>query len=166
MKGFFGILLFFVFFWTACSKAPEYPIEPQIQFKSMTKYTMLQSFDRKKDSLVLTILFTDGDGDLGSPESIGNKPPDVFIIDKSDNNAVANPYTLPYIAKKGETKGINGEISFAIYTACCTVPGSMPCEKSITHPTDTILYAVTIQDRAGHKSNELKLPPIILICNQ
>jgi hypothetical protein len=167
MKVFFGILLSFVFFWTACSKAPEYPLEPQIQFKSITKSTMLQSLGNIfRDSLALTISFTDGDGDLGTPDVITNRPSDAFVIDATTGDT-AQFFTMPYVAPKGAAKGINGEMKFVINTSCCDVPDAIKCiEKSVLYPSDTLNYKIIIVDRARNKSNELKLPPIVLICNQ
>lgn len=165
MKVFLGILLSFVLLWTACSKAPEYPLEPQIQFKSMTKYTMLQSLGNIfRDSLALTIAFTDGDGDIGSP--LDKRPPDAFVIDVTTGDT-AEFFTMPYVAPKGAAKGINGEMKFVINTSCCDVPDAIKCiEKSVLYPSDTLNYKIVIVDRAKNKSNELILPPIILICNQ
>ena len=32
------------------------------------------------------------------------------------------------------------------------------------YPTDTLVYSLYIRDRAGHKSNIIYTPPIILLC--
>ncbi len=150
-----------------CSKAPVYPIEPQIAFKSMSKNRMLQSLGNKyRDSLAVTLSFTDGDGDLGTPDKQELRPTDAFVIDLSSGDTT-DFFTLPYVGNKGATKGINGEMTLAIYTNCCDVPDAIQClEKSLAYPLDTLFYEIIIKDRAGNLSNRLKLPPIELICNQ
>lgn len=150
----------------SCTKAPEYPIEPQIAFSKMSKTRMLQSLGNKyRDSLALTINFTDGDGDIGTPENQSIRPTDAFIIDAVSGDTT-DFFTLPYVASKGASKAITGAITFAIYTNCCDVPDAIRClEKSQKYPLDTLFYKVIIKDRAGNKSNPLFLPPIELICN-
>ena len=154
-------------FISSCIKAPEYPLEPQITFGKMSKTRMLQSLGNKyRDSLALTINFTDGDGDIGTPESQGIRPTDAFVIDVISGDTT-DFFTLPYVASKGASKAITGTMSFAIYTNCCDVPDAIKClEKSQNFPLDTLLYKVIIKDRAGNNSNPIFLPPIELICNK
>lgn len=126
---------------------------------------MLQSLGNIfRDSLAVTIEFTDGDGDLGATENQTFKPVDVFVIENENRDTL--PFTMPFVAPKGASRGINGEITIVLNTTCCKVPNHLPCEKSIDYPLDTINYQLFIKDRAGHKSNIIKLPPIELICDK
>jgi hypothetical protein len=59
---------------SACFNPPEFPIEPQIEFVSIQYKEYGTGFDTQADSLILTISFKDGDGDLGLDPS-ENKPP-------------------------------------------------------------------------------------------
>lgn len=162
-KQFFYLLLLLSLL--QCSKAPIYPIEPQITFKSMTKRKMLQAYNNiYRDSLAITIEFTDGDGDLGAPENQTKKPIDVFIIENSNKDSIK--FAMPYVAPKGASRGINGEITLLLNTTCCKVPNHIPCELSPDYPLDTVNYELFIIDRAGHKSNIIKLPAIELICDK
>ena len=156
-----------LFLCVSCSKAPEYPLEPQITFNRMSKTRMLQSLGNKyRDSLALTINFTDGDGDLGTPENQGVRPADAFVIDAVSGDTT-DYFTLPFVASKGASKAIAGIMTFAIYTNCCDVPDAIRClEKSQKYPLDTLFYKLIIRDRAGNRSNPLFLPPIELICNK
>ncbi|MFZ4543398.1 MAG: hypothetical protein ACOYOA_05065 [Saprospiraceae bacterium] len=167
MKVIFLYFIIGLLLWSGCSKAPEYPLGPVIAFKKMSKNRMLQSLGNKyRDSLSLTIDFTDGDGDIGTPENQGRRPVDAFIIDAVSGDTT-DFFTLPFIASKGASKAINGEITFAVYTNCCDVPDAIRClEISQKYPLDTLFYKVIIKDRAGNKSNPIFLPPIQLICNQ
>ncbi len=155
------LLLFFLpgLILTSCLNPPEYPIEPQIEFLRMTKGTMIQN-QLNTDSLLLTIGFTDGDGDIGL-EGGGF---DLFITDTRDN-VMPPAYRIPKVPEQGIGNGISGEISFIIYTTCCYFPnGQDPCTSSTTYPVDTLSYLVYINDRAGHQSNVIETPPILLQC--
>lgn len=58
----------------ACNKPPEYPIEPNISFKTIESYPVFNQ-GVKKDSLIIVTRFEDGDGDLGlSSEDVNNPP--------------------------------------------------------------------------------------------
>jgi hypothetical protein len=58
----------------ACFNPPDFPIEPQIEFVSIRYKEYGTGFDSEYDSLILTISFKDGDGDLGLAPS-ETKPP-------------------------------------------------------------------------------------------
>jgi hypothetical protein len=54
---------------TGCFTEPDYPDVPQIDFKGISRYTLAAGTgvgQQKRDSLVITIGFKDGDGDLGN----------------------------------------------------------------------------------------------------
>lgn len=54
---------------TGCFKEPDYSTTPAITYKGMFKYTLPPGTgvgQTKRDSVVITIGFTDGDGNLGS----------------------------------------------------------------------------------------------------
>ena len=142
----------------SCLKAPDYPIEPVINFISLSKDVVKQS-QFNLDSTYITFGFTDGDGDLGDKDSV--------IIFLTDQRIKTNPivYKIPLLAQNSGAKGISGEIKLRVYSECCIYPnGETPCFPSITYPTDTLVYSLYIKDRAGHKSNIIYTPPIILLC--
>lgn len=150
-----------------CVKPPDYPDEPVIKFKNLTKNIQLQSAIDDTDTLLVTLEFTDGDGDLGSAD----KANDISVIDSRDNSG--DTLSLPLIEQQGAGNGISGEISFVLPPTCCIPPPLNgiplpPCDPSVAPNflRDTVVYRVRIRDRAGHLSNEVALPPIILICKQ
>jgi hypothetical protein len=151
-------------FWISCVSAPEYPVEPVLTFISYSKNSMKQNFNRSSDYIDILVGFTDGDGDLG--DEVDGKAADVFIFDTRSATVIEN-YKVPYVAPQGTGNGINGEMTLRYFTTCCKFPdGSIPCTPSTTYLTDTLRYKLFIKDRAGHESNRLVLPPIILQCGK
>jgi hypothetical protein len=69
--GLFAIILIGV---TACFNPPEFPIEPQIEYESIQYKEYGTGLDTEYDSLILTISFKDGDGDLGLDASEDQPP--------------------------------------------------------------------------------------------
>lgn len=149
----FSSLLFY------CVKPPDYPDEPVITYKSMTRTTLRQGTGTF-DTTHVTITFTDGDGDLGNEDSL-----DVFVFDGRDQ-FLKSKFRLPFIPPEGSGNGISGEIKLRLNTSCCIFPGNVlpPCSPSTDFPTDTLVYEIYIKDRAGHESNRVKTAPIILLC--
>jgi len=143
----------------ACTNPPEYPLEPIIEYERITKNTLNQSAFNA-DSTLLTISFTDGDGDIGNEDSIS-----IFIIDNRIDFEQPG-YKIPFIGEQGVGKGISGEISFVLPTSCCIyADGSPPCRPSTTQLLDTLTYDIYIIDRAGNESNRVTTEPIFLRCN-
>lgn len=143
----------------SCVNPPDYPIEPQIEFLSLTKDVMDQT-NLLGDSTLLRFSFTDGDGDLGSDSTIN-----AFVIDKRDGFE-ARKYVIPYIPPQGAANGISGEISFAVFSSCCIYEDNYPpCTVNPNQALDTLVYQVYIEDRAGNVSNTIDSAPIILRCN-
>ncbi len=151
-----------------CVNPPNYPKEPVIEFKSISKTQMFQDIDAlPEDSIVLTFTYTDGDGDIGSMGSDSSSS--LFFIDQRDNKTIVPAYRLPFIEPQGTGNGISGEISVRLGQTCCIYigPSGIPqtCEDVPTTTTrDTVVYAVYIRDRAGNESNRILTPPITLIC--
>lgn len=157
----YKIIILSIIILNGCASPPDYPIEPVITYKSMTKNHLKQSAFNI-DSLSITFSFTDGDGDIGTNDSTLS----LFVIDTRDGNEFSK-YKLPYVSEQGTSNGISGEVQFVIYTTCCYYPnGAPPCKPSTIHPTDTVIYNIYMKDRAGHKSNIIKTDPIILDCTK
>jgi hypothetical protein len=136
---------------TGCSDDDTFPVTPEITFKSLDKFENSSG----SDSLVLTFSFTDGDGDLGSPESdvlardifarIFERKNGVFV---EASLAAPLEYRLPYLEPRGDNKSLKGDVKINI-------------DYNILQPNDTIYYKLYIKDRAGHKSNEITTTTII-----
>lgn len=137
-----------------CLRPPDYPIIPRIAFVKMSKNTMKQG-DGLSDSLRLVLSFEDGDGDIGSNDSLN-----VFLTDARQANATPESFRMPFVPEQGAKNGISGEISLLVYTTCCLPTCSSPQRKDM----DSLYFDVFIKDRASHKSNVVRTPLIGLKC--
>lgn len=150
----FALLVVFIVGFVTCIRPPDYPIIPRIEFLSLSKNTMKQG-NTPNDSLRLVLLFEDGDGDIGSNDSLN-----VFLIDARQANATPEPFRMPFVPEQGAKNGISGEISLLVYTTCCLPACGDPNNKAV----DSLSYDVFIKDRAGNKSNVVRTPVILLRC--
>lgn len=65
----YGIVLLLSLSMISCFTEPNYPNVPHIEFRGISRYTLEAGKgvgQQKRDSLVITLGFTDGDGDLGN----------------------------------------------------------------------------------------------------
>jgi len=146
-----------------CAKPPDYPIEPVIEYQSISTNLISQSF-ADEDIILATISFTDGDGDIGNDD----RETTIFIKDLRDGTFNNSATVLPKVPEPGANNGISGEIIFRIFQSCCIWPPQFqqaPCTPSTDYPLDTINYEIYIVDRAGNESNRIQLEPIFLQCN-
>jgi hypothetical protein len=69
---------------SACQKVPEYPAAPQIEFAKVNRYLVNNSlFLAQIDSIIITVNFKDGDGDLGLLPNVPPFTPFEVIYDNS-----------------------------------------------------------------------------------
>lgn len=153
-----GILLGGLFIYS-CTTPPDYPIIPHIEFQSISKTSLQQGFGGE-DSVYVILSFTDGDGDLGSSPSDATL--NLFTFNRLINQ-VADSFRIPFVPIQGTKNGISGTIQVRLLTTCCK--SLEPCKPSKTHPLDTLIYDISIKDRAGHVSNIVSTPPILLHCD-
>ncbi len=147
----------------SCTKPPDYPIEPVITFERLSRQSMIQG-SLNNDSIIVTISFTDGDGDLGSDETGF----DIYVKDTRLDLAPPTEFKLPKVPEQGAGNGISGEISILVFTTCCIFPdASNPppaCSSSTEFPSESVSYEIYIKDRAGHESNRIITDPVTLLC--
>ncbi len=166
MKYFFSALVVLLF--GACINPPDYPIEPQIKYVSMSRNTLVQG-QGPEDTTYITISFTDGDGDIGHfKEGSDEQEVDLFLTDLR-TGAQAEHFIIPFVPELGAGNGISGEITMRLLTTCCIFPpwvtdAALPCEASQQYPVDTLQYEIYLIDRAGHESNRITTEPIYLLC--
>lgn len=146
----------------ACTKAPSYPVEPFIAFKSMSKNSVSQGrAGNAPDSLNITFTFTDGDGDLG------NDTTNIFFTDS--RTGAREIFSIKEIPTIGAGKGVSGEITISMLNRtyfCCTFPDTRnTCLARTDYPRDTLSYAIQVVDRAGNLSNVVQTPTISILCN-
>ena len=160
----------------ACVKPEQYPIEPAISFKSYDN-TIYQTGSR----ITATLSFTDGDGDIGYEDiSSGGNPTryvcnfvdttpiiritdslnlfksNVFYNEVKDN--CINNFNTAFVPNNGKYKSVQGEIEI-YFTANCYK------QCTTTNCVDTQYYYFRIRDRAGHYSNVIKTPSVLVQCN-
>ena len=139
----------------ACDRTKDFPDEPEINFKSAE---VIEGWDsilaQPATFCVLTISFTDGDGDIG-----------VVLDSTSDNNLLIGYYEMrlgaldtleqvdfsskiPYLTPEGQNKSLKGDISL---------------EMNINNRgSDSIQFDVQLVDRANHFSNLVRTPLIVV----
>ena len=169
MKKPIAILFLVMIVLAACQKKVEYPIEPVVTYQGLA-YVM-DADSTLTGEVVLSIGYTDGDGDLGLDDAdtlypFGPRDPHYYnlIIDylKWDGTAFVetpllswNQQTQSYdtisfnarfkrLVFNDEEKAISGTID---YTMMVYNPLS---------PNDTIRFRVHLIDRALHESNSIE----------
>lgn len=149
-----------------CVKPPDYPDEPVITSVTVNKTSIPQAGNNAPvDTLVITIGFTDGDGDLSDDET----DPNILLVDSRDSTIIPN--RIPSINEQGTENGIRGEIKILIPNKtggskgiCCIFPDRRVCAVDPQYPINTYHYSIRIKDRAGNWSNEVETPDITILC--
>jgi hypothetical protein len=164
-----AILLFFMaMIFTTCTKKEEYPPEPQLEFSNFVTYRNLNGVDSLG---ILTISYTDGDGDIGLPvwDTGVNFFVSYYVMDNGELKVGTryNPTTgeidtinfnarIPVLAPGDYTGWIKGQIEDTIK------PLSDPTSSKLL---DTIMFEAQVVDRAGNRSNKVQTP-LIIVKNQ
>lgn len=139
-------------------KKNNYPDEPVLEFKAQSKSSMKQN---GQDSMLITIAYTDGDGDIGS-DSIDN----VFLIDKRNEQILAT-YRFPNDSDVEAGKYRKGELQLIVYSGCCIYNDTsyVACYPNANQPSDTMRYLIEVKDRSGKTSNRIESEDLFLECN-
>jgi hypothetical protein len=148
-----------------CYKETTFDVKPAIDFKTLRKEIRIDQFTgSKKDSVILTIKFQDGDGDLGL-----NEKEKATAETKSDYNFIIKLFrkkkgvftefipTVPYsgyfprLKSDGKIGPIEGTLDY-----------SVDFPHPFTLPKDSLKFQVIIKDRAGNISNTTESSVIVL----
>lgn len=160
----YAVLIIIVSSIITCVKPAEYPDIPSLEFVGFSKNTLNQS-DIGGDTLLMTLKFTDGDGDFGTEDR--KTEPNIFVKDLRTNQTLRQ-YKAPFIPLEGTKNGVSGKINIVFLTTCCVFPpatGITPCSKVPQYPKNDLSMEIYIKDRAGNSSNIVTTPPITLNCN-
>ena len=160
-------------FIVSCRKPEQYPIEPQITYNGLAYQT--DSAGLFNGSVVVSIGYTDGDGDLGLDDGDTIPPFNangeyyynlIFAYQRYENGAFVEKPLLSWNAQTqtydtisfnarfkrlldGDTeKPISGVIDYTMMV------------KNPFSPDDTIRFAINIIDRALNVSNTVVTEPI------
>ncbi len=190
MKNKFLLIAFLSVSVFACVSEPEFSNIPEIGFSDIKVFTKESKGDlgtSKVDSVVMTISFRDGDGDLGLTEedykayvkktgdSVRTFDVDILIA-KNGKFIKSNPADKYGGQLKGGDK--NGEQDFRFKKGSKlgpiegTIDYSAKFEYKIfqgipnaTGKRDTVKFNIKIRDRALNVSNSVETSPIVIFAN-
>lgn len=148
--------------FSSCIKEEQYPIEPKIEYQG---FAVIQDVNGNDSIGMLSITYTDGDGDIGLYDSDTAEPYKYnyylrlfYMKNGSAVELIPADTTLgfnariPILTPAGRNKNIKGEINrdLELYYAWSQL-GS-----------DTIGFEIYIKDRALHSSNIIQTPFYII----
>jgi hypothetical protein len=156
-------------FLFACEDVPEYADEPIISFEGISKYVVVDPFTTNKtDSIVISLAFTDGDGDLGlSQDEAGSG---IFVGDSSNNFhvEVERKNSGAYEVVDLELDGLFYPLVNEQYLG--PIDGVLEHSISFNHnlvtelsANDTVRFRVSIYDRSLNKSNTVVTSDILVL---
>ncbi|GAB4041932.1 hypothetical protein GCM10028774_51920 [Spirosoma jeollabukense] len=155
---------------SGCFNEPNYPNTPQISFKGFSRYVLEAGTgvgQQKRDSLVITIGFKDGDGDLGDNIPIdpndsirykqaggwGNYKIITYRLENNQYKEVppgeANTLFFPQLSREGKKGPIEGDLELEQIYLYGTQFKNYP-----------VKFRIQIRDRALNLSNEIETDTI------
>jgi len=141
MKKFLYILILIVLF--SCKKEEEVSEIPIIDFVSIFP-TTAQEYT---DDIIITISYTDGDGDLGENN------PDIYNLFAEDNrNNIIYYFRIPELSPSVSTITIEGNFNI-------TINGTGITDGTASQKVN---YDIYIKDRAGNTSNKVTTSSITI----
>lgn len=161
-KIYFILLLLLISMAPSCVKEEQYPVEPAITFLDFGVYRDVGD----KDSVgVITISYTDGDGDIGlnAGDTVEPYKYNYFLkfmeqvngtlteVEPADTNITFNA-RIPMLTPNGRNKNIKGEIAMSL---------ELYFSRNILK-SDTVAFEIYIKDRALHASNLIRTPLFII----
>ena len=170
---------------SSCLSAPEYPLEPSIDFKSLTMVRNIPSGANMTeiDTLTFALDFRDGDGDLGLSDADIKVSPYSDATGGFNNRSKTYNYSIqpykrigtapPYsytkfvLSVEGEYDGTYPHLEKegsrpAPLKGTLTYALPVSVDGSAFNPGDTFRFEITIMDRALHKSNTVTTTDVTL----
>lgn len=159
------VLISVIFLILSCERPPDYDLTPKISFKNIEKYVIIGKLSlAKQDSVVVTLSFEDGDGDLGMDASNVGESPYVDFYER-------NYHAVLYKKVKGvyeEVKGLDGQavsdggVFPQLVDKEGPIDGDLNYHILISHNNaqvleafDTLRFDIFIIDRALNRSNTI-----------
>ncbi len=136
-----AILFFVSLAVVSCKKTEEIGPIPEIEFISVTPGNVQEY----ADSLVFTIKYRDGDGDLGENTSGAEN----FFLADSRNNVIYK-FRIPQLAPDNSSIIIEGNLNVTLANTAI-IDGSN---------SQTFTYSIYVKDRAGNQSNTVVTSPV------
>jgi len=145
----------FAVLFVSCLERKQYPIEPHIEYVSFEKINNGSGIDNEG---ILTISYTDGDGDLGNLDG-KDSTTNCFILYQEKQNGV---YTTP----EAFTDEFNASLPRFVPTdKKQSIDGTIQRKLDFNNPYsafDTIRFECWLIDRAKHKSNHIFTEEIVV----
>ena len=157
----------------SCIVPPTFDVKPKISLERLSFEPGKVRNDRGElyDTLVISVRFQDGDGDLGLTVDDTLPPFQRVNSDGTLNSNYRNIYPQLFVKRNGVYVDASGDNYFGRFTRILQPDeGASPLEGTITYrrtnlqgffqldPGDTIQAEVYILDRALHKSNVVRGP--------
>lgn len=173
MKKTITILFAILIAMAACKKKLEYPIEPKITFDGLSY--LMNADSTLTGEVILTIGYTDGDGDLGLDDAdtlypFGPNDPHYYnlIIDylKWDGTAFVETPLLSWNqqSQSFDTVSFNARFKLPVFNdEENAISGIIEYTMMVFNPlspNDTIKFRAHILDRALHESNTIETDAI------
>tara|TARA_B100000795_G_C22701766_1_gene399930 strand:- start:269 stop:697 length:429 start_codon:yes stop_codon:yes gene_type:complete len=136
------IYLFAVVLLFSCGKEQMLSFTSEIEFKSISPITAQEY----SDDIIITISYSDGDGDLGENN------PNIYNLFVEDNrNSIIYQFRIPQLAPNNSI-AIEGDLNI-------TINGSGITNES---SSQQLTYSIFVKDRAGNKSNTITTSAITI----
>ena len=173
MKKTMTILFAILIAMAACKKKVEYPIEPKITFDGLSY--LMNADSTLTGEVILTIGYTDGDGDLGLDDAdtlypFGPNDPHYYnlIIDylKWDGNDFVETPLLNWNqqTQSFDTISFNARFKRLVFNdEEASISGVIDYTMMVFNPVspnDTIKFRAHLLDRALHESNTIETEAI------
>lgn len=162
-----------IFALASCQKKMEYPIEPKVSYEGMG-YVM-NADSTLTGEVVVSIGYTDGDGDLGLDDAdtlypFGPNDPNYYnlIIDylKWDGSTFVETPLLSWNqqSQSFDTVSFNARFKRLVFNdEEAAISGTIDYKMMVYNPlspNDTIKFKIKILDRALHESNVIETDAI------
>ncbi len=136
MKKIISIILLSVVVLACKKDEVVFDTTPSIEFVSITPSSVTEF----EDEVILTILYRDGDGDLGENDP---EVKNLFVTDS--RNDVQYSFRVQQLAPANADINIEGELAINLKTLSVVGSGN----------SESATFSVYIVDRAGNKSNTI-----------
>ena len=151
----FTLFLLFCALFASCLHRNTYPIEPFIEYVGFEKIDNGSGIDNEG---ILTVSYTDGDGDLGNLDE-KDSTTNYFIIYQEKQNGV-------YVTLEDFMDNLNASLPrFVSSNKKQPVDGTIQRRlvfNNFRSPFDTIRFECWLVDRQNHESNHIFTPEIIV----
>ncbi|MDO7845904.1 hypothetical protein Q5H92_06015 [Hymenobacter sp. M29] len=166
---------------SGCLSAPDYPVVPAIDFKSVTVARVKTGTNTEIDTLTFSVDFRDGDGDLGLSDDDIKVAPYNSTTNGFNNRGYAYNYKIQPYKKVGNTYvrfintgGVAGEYDGRFLHLEKEGSRPAPLKGTLNYklplsvdgapffPGDIFRFEITIMDRALHESNTVTTTDVTL----